>query len=150
LIQRQFGTRVFYVTIDGFDTHSNQNQMQPGLLQQVATGVTNLFEQLRPRGDNKRVRVMTFSEFGRRVQENGSKGTDHGAASSLLVAGAGLKPGVATEHPSLKDLDDGDLKYNTDFRRVYATLLDTWLGVDSQAVLNGKFEHVAALANKKS
>jgi uncharacterized protein (DUF1501 family) len=148
LIQRQFGTRVFYVSLDGFDTHSNQNQMQPGLLQQVADGITNLFAMLQPSGDDKRVRVMTFSEFGRRVQENGSKGTDHGAASCLLVAGAGLKPGAATEHPSLKDLDDGDLKFNTDFRRVYATMLDTWLGVDSQAVLNGKYDHLPALAKK--
>ncbi len=148
LIQRNFGTRVFYVSLDGFDTHSNQNQMQPGLLQQIADGVTTMFEMLRPSGDDKRVRVMTFSEFGRRVKENGSKGTDHGAASSLFVAGPGVKPGCATEHPSLKDLDDGDLKFNTDFRRVYATLLDDWLGVDSQAVLIGKWDHLPALKGK--
>ena len=88
---------------------------------------------------------MTFSEFGRRVQENASKGTDHGAASCLFVAGPGLKGGAVGEHPSLSDLDSGDLKYHTDFRSVYATLLDHWLDCDSQAVLGGKFEHVDAL-----
>jgi uncharacterized protein (DUF1501 family) len=88
---------------------------------------------------------MTFSEFGRRVQENGSKGTDHGAGSCLFVAGASLKGGVVGEHPSLKDLDSGDLKHHTDFRQVYATLLDSWLGCDSRAVLGGKFEHLPAL-----
>jgi uncharacterized protein (DUF1501 family) len=82
---------------------------------------------------------MTFSEFGRRVKENGS-GTDHGAASCMFVAGPGVKGGVVGKHPSLEKLDDGDLIHHTDFRRVYATLLDDWLGVDSKAVLAGKFE----------
>src|SRR5207249_5863614 len=138
----------FYVSIDGFDTHSNQAGMHQNLLQQVADGVTNLFDQLRPSGNDKRVRVMTFSEFGRRVQENGSKGTDHGAASCLFVAGAGLKGGVVGKHPSLADLDAGDLKFHTDFRRVYATLLEDWLGCDSKAVLGGKWDRVAALGRK--
>jgi uncharacterized protein (DUF1501 family) len=148
LIQRGFGTRVFYVSIDGFDTHSNQAAPHMALLQQVADGVTNLFDQLRPGGNDKRVRVMTFSEFGRRVQENGSKGTDHGAASCLFVAGPGMKGGAVGAHPSLKDLDDGDLKHHTDFRRVYASLLDGWLGVDSQAVLMGQFEPLPALTGQ--
>jgi uncharacterized protein (DUF1501 family) len=88
---------------------------------------------------------MTFSEFGRRVKENGSKGTDHGAGSCLFVAGPAVKGGAVGEHPKLDDLDSGDLKYPIDFRRVYATLLDQWLGVDSQAVLGGKFEHLPLL-----
>jgi uncharacterized protein (DUF1501 family) len=145
LIRRGFGTRVFYVNIDGFDTHSSQAPMQAGLLAQVADGITQLFEGLKAGGHDQRVRVMTFSEFGRRVQENGSKGTDHGAASCLFVAGPGLSTNVVGAHPSLKDLDAGDLKYHTDFRRVYATLLDHWLGIESQTVLNGKFEHLAGL-----
>src|SRR5438477_156150 len=82
----------------------------------------------------RRLRLMTFSEFGRRVQENGSKGTDHGAASCLFVAGPSVKGGVVGRHPSLSDLDVGDLKFHTDFRRVYATQLG-WLGCDSKAVL---------------
>ena len=85
---------------------------------------------------------MTFSEFGRRVQENGSGGTDHGAASCLFVAGPSVRGGVVGEHPSLAAdrLDAGDLRHHTDFRRVYAALLDHWLGCDGAAVLGGAFE----------
>ena len=145
LIQKGFGTRVFYVMRDGFDTHSDQAGQHRGLLAEVADGITSFFETLRQTGHDKRVRLMTFSEFGRRVQENASKGTDHGAASCLFVAGPGLKGGAVGDHPSLSDLDSGDLKYHTDFRRVYATLLDGWLGCDSQAVLGAKYEPIAAL-----
>ncbi len=145
LIQKGFGTRVFYVMRDGFDTHSDQVQHHRNLLAEVADGVTNFFETLRQTGHDKRVRLVTFSEFGRRVEENASKGTDHGAASCLFVAGPGLKGGAVGEHPSLSDLDSGDLKYHTDFRRIYATLLDHWLDCDSQAVLGGKFDHLDAL-----
>ena len=88
---------------------------------------------------------MTFSEFGRRVRENGSRGTDHGAASCLFVAGPSIKGGVVGKHPSLADLDAGDLKFHTDFRRVYATLLDGWLGCDGKAVLGAKWDHVKEL-----
>jgi uncharacterized protein (DUF1501 family) len=101
-------------------------------------------------GHDKRVLALTFSEFGRRVQENDSKGTDHGAASCLFVAGPALKGGIVGSHPSLKDLDSGDLKYAIDFRRVYATLLDCWLHCDSKAVLGNKFEHVDGLKPKKA
>jgi uncharacterized protein (DUF1501 family) len=91
--------------------------------------------------------VMTFSEFGRRVDENGSKGTDHGAASCLFVAGPAVQGGVVGKHPSLakEDLLEGDLKHNIDFRQVYATLLDGWLGCDSEQILAGKFAHVPLL-----
>jgi uncharacterized protein (DUF1501 family) len=139
LIERGFGTRVFYVAIDGFDTHSGQRETHQRLLQELADAVTFLFTNLQRSGDDKRVLVMTFSEFGRRVQENGSKGTDHGSGSCLFVAGPGVKGGPVTKHPSLKDLNQGDLRYHTDFRQVYATLLDRWLGVDSRMVLGGKF-----------
>jgi uncharacterized protein (DUF1501 family) len=91
---------------------------------------------------------MTFSEFGRRVDENGSRGTDHGAASCLFHAGPSVRGGVVGKHPSLKDLDVGDLKHHTDFRRVYATLLDGWLGCDSKAVLGAKWDHVKELTPK--
>jgi uncharacterized protein (DUF1501 family) len=148
LIISGFGTRVFYVMIDGFDTHSTQADGHQKLLAQVADGITNLFTTLKNGGHDQRVLVLTFSEFGRRVQENGSKGTDHGAASCLFVAGPALKGGIVGEHPSLKDLDQGDLKMAIDFRRVYATLLDCWLHVDSTAVLGGKFEHLDGLKPK--
>jgi uncharacterized protein (DUF1501 family) len=148
LIASGFGTRVFYVVLDGFDTHSNQAAEHQRLLAQVADGISNFFNTLKMTGHDGHVRVMTFSEFGRRVQENGSKGTDHGAGSCLFVAGGRLPATVVGEHPSLKDLDSGDLKYHTDFRRVYATLLDSWLGCDSKTVLGGKFEHLPGLEVK--
>jgi uncharacterized protein (DUF1501 family) len=151
LIITGFGTRIFYVMIDGFDTHSTQAEPHRKLLAQLSDGIFNLFATLKNGGGHdKRVLVMTFSEFGRRVQENGSKGTDHGAASCLFVAGPALKGGIVGEHPSLKDLDSGDLKYALDFRRIYATLLDNWLHCDSKAVLGAKFDHVEGLKPKKA
>ncbi len=145
LIERGFGTRVFYVAIDGFDTHSGQAQPHAQLLQQIADSVTLFFNSLQAGGHDKRVLVMTFSEFGRRVQENGSGGTDHGAGSCLFVAGPGVKGGPVGKHPSLSDLDAGDLKHHTDFRQVYATLLDKWLGCNSFGILGGKYEHIDLL-----
>ena len=145
LIAKGFGTRIFYVSIEGFDTHAQQAPAHGALLNELADSISNFFRTLKESGDADRVRLMTFSEFGRRVQENGSRGTDHGAASSLFVAGPSMKGGVVGKHPSLANLDDGDLKYHTDFRRIYATLLDTWMGCDSKAVLGQKWEHVAEL-----
>jgi uncharacterized protein (DUF1501 family) len=145
LITQGFGTRVFYVMIDGFDTHSGQAEQHRRLLQELADAVNFFFNQLRAGGHDKRVLVMTFSEFGRRVQENGSRGTDHGSGSCLFVVGPAVKAGPIGPHPSLSDLDAGDLKYHTDFRRVYATLLDGWLHCDSRTVLNGQFEHLDLL-----
>jgi uncharacterized protein (DUF1501 family) len=147
IIRAGFGTRVFYVAIDGFDTHARQRQQHQELLQELGGAIASFFQQLETSGDAKRVVLMTFSEFGRRVHENGSKGTDHGAASCLFVAGPAVKAGPFGKHPSLaKDaLDAGDLKYHTDFRQVYATLLDRWLECDSARVLAGKFEHLTLL-----
>ncbi len=148
LIARGFGTRIFYVNIDGFDTHANQAVEHQRLLAELADSIRNFFDGLKESKDADRVRVMTFSEFGRRTLENSSRGTDHGAASCLFVAGPSVKGGVVGKHPSLADLDAGDLKYHTDFRRVYATLLDSWLACDSKAVLGAKWDHVAGLDTK--
>jgi uncharacterized protein (DUF1501 family) len=145
LIAKGFGTRIFYVNLDGFDTHAGQGPVHHNLLTELAASVAGFFQTLKASGHDKRVRLMTFSEFGRRVQENGSRGTDHGAASCLFVAGPSGKGGVVGAHPSLADLDAGDLKFHTDFRRVYATLLDGWLGCGSKAVLGAKWEHVQEL-----
>src|SRR5207237_518226 len=90
-------------------------------------------------GRDKDVLLMTFSEFGRRVHENASSGTDHGAASAMFLIGGGVRGGVFGEYPSLTELDDGDLKFGTDFRSVYATILDSFLGVSSHKVLGGQF-----------
>jgi uncharacterized protein (DUF1501 family) len=148
LIAKGFGTRIFYVNMDGFDTHAGQAPAHNGLLTDLADSIANFFRTLKQSGDADRVRLMTFSEFGRRVQENGSQGTDHGAASCLFVAGPSVKGGVVGKHPSLADLDAGDLKYHTDFRRIYATQLDTWLHCDSKSVLGEKWDHVAELKLK--
>jgi uncharacterized protein (DUF1501 family) len=145
LIAKGFGTRIFYVNLDGFDTHSDQAPMHANLLGELANSVANFYTELKKTGHDKRVRLMTFSEFGRRVHENGSRGTDHGAASCMFVAGPSVKGGVVGKHPSLADLDAGDLKYHTDFRRVYATLLDRWLCCDSRLVLGAKWDHLKEL-----
>ncbi len=148
LIARGFGTRIFYVSLDGFDTHAGQGPSHSTLLAEVASSIATFFQTLKTTGHDQRVRLMTFSEFGRRVLENGSKGTDHGAASCLFVAGPSVKGGVVGKHPSLADLDDGDLKFHTDFRRLYATQLDSWLGCDSKAVLGKQWDHLKELEPK--
>ncbi len=145
LIARGFGTRIFYVSLDGFDTHAEQAPSHKRLLGELAEAIRYFFQDLKESKNDRRVRLMTFSEFGRRVQENGSRGTDHGAASCLFLAGPSVKGGVVGKHPDLADLDAGDLKYHTDFRRIYATVLDRWLHCDSKAVLGAKWDHVAEL-----
>ncbi|HND56160.1 MAG TPA: DUF1501 domain-containing protein, partial [Pirellulaceae bacterium] len=129
LIDAGLATRVYYVMLDGFDTHSTQPGAHAGLLSQVGDAVSSFLEDMGQRGHDRRVMLMAFSEFGRRVAENASQGTDHGAAAPLFIAGGSIKPGVIGDLPSLEDLDDGDLKHHTDFRRVYATLLTEWLGI---------------------
>jgi uncharacterized protein (DUF1501 family) len=148
LIARGFGTRIFYVSLDGFDTHAGQAPLHAGLLADLANSISGFFQTLKTTGNDSRVRLLTYSEFGRRVQENGSRGTDHGAGSCLFLAGPSVKAGVVGKHPSLADLDADDLKFHTDFRRVYATLLDGWLGCDSKSVLGAKWEHVKELEAK--
>jgi uncharacterized protein (DUF1501 family) len=145
LIAKGFGTRIFYLNLAGFDTHAGQSATHHNLLAELADAVGGFFQKLKTTGHDKRVRLMTFSEFGRRVRENGSRGTDHGAASCLFVAGPSVKGGVVGKHPSLADLDADDLKFHTDFRHLYATLLDGWLGCDSKAVLGARWEHVKEL-----
>src|SRR5262249_24590982 len=145
LIARGFGTRIFYVSLDGFDTHAEQGPSHQRLLADLADSIGTFFQTLKSTGHDNPVWLLNFSQFVRRVQENNSRGTDHGAASCVLVAGPSLKGGVVGKHPSLSDLDAGDLKFHTDFRRVYATLLDSWLGCDHQAVLGARWEHVTEL-----
>jgi uncharacterized protein (DUF1501 family) len=138
LIQKGLGTRIYYASIPGFDTHSGQADAHAGLLAEVSQSIGQFFNRLSgEHGD--RVVLITYSEFGRRVKENGSRGTDHGAASCMFVAGPKVVGGLVGKHPKLDDLTDGDLKYHTDFRQVYATLLDNWLGVESRGVLGEKF-----------
>jgi uncharacterized protein (DUF1501 family) len=147
LVQKGLGTRIYYVQLGGFDTHSGQAEEHANLLGNLSNSIGNFVNSLGEHAD--RVAVMTYSEFGRRVKENGSRGTDHGSGSCMFVAGNKVVGGLVGKHPSLSDLTDGDLKYHTDFRRVYATLLDDWLGVDSKGVLNDKFEKLALIDHKK-
>ncbi|HVA45647.1 MAG TPA: DUF1501 domain-containing protein [Pirellulales bacterium] len=141
LIDAGLKTRIYYVSHDGFDTHANQLGGHAALLGELSASVSAFVEDLAQRGQLDRVLVLCFSEFGRRVRENASQGTDHGTAAPVFLAGAGVQPGVIGSQPSLTDLDgEGDLKFHTDFRRLYATLLESWLRCSSEAVLGKKFE----------
>lgn len=138
-IDSGLGTRVYYVTLDGFDTHSQQAAAHAVLLSQLSGAVSSFVKDIKHHGHGDRVAVLAFSEFGRRVEENASEGTDHGAAAPAFVAGGKVKAGLIGELPSLTDLEDGDLKFHTDFRQVYAALLDNWLGWQSKSLLGGTF-----------
>jgi uncharacterized protein (DUF1501 family) len=140
LIDADLGARIFYVSIDNFDTHANQAQTHANLLQQLSAGMTAFYKDMAERGHKDRLLMMTFSEFGRRAKENGSKGTDHGSAAPMLLVGGKVRAGVVGKHPSLTDLDLGNLKHHTDFRQVYAAVLDQWLGVSSKDVLGKEFD----------
>lgn len=145
LIDAGLKTRVYYVELDGFDTHSQQAAAHAALLRQLGDAVHAFVDDVDHHGHGDRTLVMSFSEFGRRVAENASAGTDHGAAAPMFLAGSPVRAGLAGEHPSLDDLDDGDLKFHTDFRQVYATLLDRWLGWSSGSVLGGEFKNLDLL-----
>ena len=139
LITADIGPQVYFVSLDGFDTHSDQAGAHAALMGELGGAVQAFFADLKAHGLSERVLLATFSEFGRRVKENGSLGTDHGAASQILLVNARIKPAIHGKHPDLHDLDEGDLKHHTDFRQVYATLLEQWLGWPSQPALLGKF-----------
>lgn len=142
LIDADLGARVFYVSIGNFDTHANQAGSHAQLLNQLSGAITAFFKDVAARGQRDRVMLMTFSEFGRRARENGSRGTDHGSGAPMFLVGGKVKAGVVGEHPSLSKLEMGNLKHHTDFRQVYATILDQWLGVSSKEVLGGEFKPV--------
>jgi uncharacterized protein (DUF1501 family) len=139
LIDAGLDTRIYYLDLDGFDTHANQAVSHAALLGELSGAVSAFIADLDLHGHGKRVMAMTFSEFGRRVHENASRGTDHGAAAPMFLVGGKVKPGLLGKHPSLTDLDQGDLKFTIDFRDVYAGVLERWLGVASEPILGGKF-----------
>lgn len=142
LIDAGLGARLFYVSLGGFDTHSSQGQTHANLLTQLSGAMTAFYRDMRQRGHHNRIMMMTFSEFGRRARENGSRGTDHGQAAPMLLVGGRVRSGVVGAHPSLTNLERGNLRFHTDFRQVYAALLDNWLGVGSRQVLGGEFQPV--------
>jgi uncharacterized protein (DUF1501 family) len=134
-------TRIFYVSQGGYDTHTNQTGAHERLLKDLGDSVKAFVEDMKAQGNLSRVLLMTFSEFGRRVSENASSGTDHGAAAPMFVVGEKVKAGLLGEYPSLApgDLFQGDIKYKVDFRSVYAGVLENWLKTNSAAVLGSKF-----------
>jgi uncharacterized protein (DUF1501 family) len=146
LIAGGMPTRIYYLSLGGFDTHTQQTDAHARLLKEMGDAVSAFLADLKAQGNLGRVSLMTFSEFGRRVKENASGGTDHGAAAPLFLAGGGVKAGLLGQMPSLapKDLFDGDVKYNTDFRSVYATVLEKHLGVKSEPILKKPFPLIRA------
>jgi len=144
LIEAGFPTRLYYTSYrnNAFDTHVFQNDVHQRLLTYASDAVSAFLMDLKRIGRADDVAVMVFSEFGRRVPENVSLGTDHGAANLMFVAGTKVKGGHYGQIPSLTKLDEGDnLVYTTDFRRVYATMISGWLGYrDTKTLLNGEFE----------
>jgi len=142
LIDADLGARVFYVSMDGFDTHASQANAHANLLTQLSGAMTAFYKDLAARGHKERILLMTFSEFGRRVRENGSRGTDHGSGSMMFLAGGKVKAGLVGAHPNMADTADNNLKFHTDFRQVYAAVLDNWLGVPSKDVLGKEFTPV--------
>jgi uncharacterized protein (DUF1501 family) len=136
-------TKVYYVSLGSFDTHFNQQKRQGVLLQQLSETVEVFMNDIKKNGKADDVLLMTFSEFGRRVQENASNGTDHGTANQIFLFGNSLKKnGIYNAAPNLIDLDDGDLKHSVDFKNVYATLLKKWLNTDEQKILGNKFSYL--------
>jgi uncharacterized protein (DUF1501 family) len=149
LIAAGMPTRLYYVTYAGnsFDTHVQQADLHGRLLMYTADAVRGFIEDMDRLGRGDQVAVMIFTEFGRRVEENGSLGTDHGTATPMFLVGKGVKGGFYGTHPSLTDLDSGNLKKTTDFRRVYATAIKEWLGyADAKAILKGEFQTLGSFA----
>jgi uncharacterized protein (DUF1501 family) len=135
LIDAGLNTRIYYVTLDGFDTHSDQAAAHSALLDQLSGALAAFAEDLAAHSQLDRVMAVVFSEFGRRVEENSSRGTDHGAAAPLFLVGSRVRPGLIGKQPRLDDLQDGDLKHHTDFRAIYAALLEKWLHWPSAPIL---------------
>ena len=149
LVNARLPTRIYYVAYRGnsFDTHVHQADLHSRLLMYTADAVRGFIEDIARIGRSDDVAVMIFTEFGRRIEENASEGTDHGTAGPMFVAGAGVRGGFYGQPPSLTDTDDGNLKMTTDFRRVYATMISEWMGhPDPSAILKGEFQPLGIFA----
>ncbi|MEO6695984.1 MAG: DUF1501 domain-containing protein [Ignavibacteria bacterium] len=143
MIISNINTTVYYVSMSGFDTHVNQKGRQEKLLSELSAGLSSLTEDLKENNKLDETLILTFSEFGRRVQQNASGGTDHGTANNLFLIGGKLKTaGIYNSAPDLSNLKDGDLQYEIDFRSVYATILNKWLGADDSLILGKDFNYL--------
>jgi uncharacterized protein (DUF1501 family) len=146
LIRGGLSTRIYYVSLGGFDTHAGQLNQHDRLLQGVGEGLARFQQQLERDGTADRVLTMVFSEFGRRVEENASGRTDHGTAAPLFLLGNHVRPGVHGQMPDLGNLDNGDMRHTTDFRSVYATVLQDWFRTPAAPVLGRDFATLGLLA----
>lgn len=145
MIRDGMGTRVYYASMSGFDTHAGQAGPHANLLRQFGDAIAAFQRDLEAQGNSDRVLTLCFSEFGRRVQQNGSGGTDHGTAAPVFLVGRKVRAGVLGTHPSFADLDQGDLKHTVDFRSVYAGILEDWLKAPSEKVLGSEFQKAVVL-----
>jgi uncharacterized protein (DUF1501 family) len=143
LIFSEINTKVYYVSLGSFDTHINQEAQQQRLFTEMNDAVKSFVKDLKEQHRFEDVLLFTFSEFGRRVEQNASGGTDHGTANNMFLVSGGLKKkGVLNPMPDLANLNEGDLKYNVDFKNVYATILNKWLNADDQGILGRKYEYL--------
>ena len=143
LIFSDINTKVYYLSLGSFDTHINQQAQQQRLFTELNEAVLAFTKDMKANNRFDDVLLMTFSEFGRRVSQNASGGTDHGTANNMFfVSGALKQQGILNALPDLADLDEGDLKYKVDFKNVYATVLKNWLGADDYAILGKKYPHL--------
>jgi uncharacterized protein (DUF1501 family) len=143
LIFSDINTKVYYVSLGSFDTHVNQDNQQKRLFTELNDAVKAFTADLKANNRFNDVLMMTFSEFGRRVTQNASNGTDHGTANNMFFISGGLKEkGVLNAMPDLSDLNEGDLKHKVDFKNVYATVLNKWLGADDKMILGSKYSHL--------
>jgi len=143
LIFSDINTKVYYISLGSFDTHVNQDNQQQRLFTELSDAVKAFAADLKQNNRFNDVLMFTFSEFGRRVSQNASGGTDHGTANNMFLIGGALKQrGLINAMPDLADLDEGDLKYKIDFKTVYATVLRNWLDADDTAILGKKYEHL--------
>ena len=150
LIKAGFGTQIYYTALDGFDTHARQLAAHATLLGEFSDAVAAFHADLAAAGQADRVALLSFSEFGRRVAENASAGTDHGAAAPVFVVGPVAAPGLVGPHPDFGTLDDGDLIHHTDFRRVYAALLEDWLGLPAAPIVGEGFAPLGLFRREKA
>ncbi|MBV8067771.1 MAG: DUF1501 domain-containing protein [Candidatus Eremiobacteraeota bacterium] len=146
IVGSNLGTKAIYVEHGSFDTHVSQRRTQDLLLKQFSDAIAAFYQDLAAHGNERRVLTLTFSEFGRRIEENGSRGTDHGEASPLFLIGGGVKGGLYGTMPDLAETNMGNVRFSVDFRSVYATVLERWLGRPSTTVLGGEFKQLPVLA----
>ena len=135
------GTRVFYTQHGSFDTHSGELISHAKLWDEVSSGIGDFYDDLKEHGREDEVIILVFSEFGRRIKDNGS-GTDHGSGGVAFIIGSEIKGGMYGQYPSIKEADqlEGDLHFNNDFRSTYSTIIESWFGMDAIPIVNGSFE----------